>query len=65
MVGNEKGDAQADIAASALKIEAVYSYPYQNHATMETMNATAKWIPTRYEVWCPTQNAEAALVGCA
>lgn len=65
VVGNENGDAKAAIAASARKIEAVYSYPYQNHATMETMNATAKWTPTRCEVWCPTQNGEAALAGCA
>ena len=65
MVGNENGDAKAAIAASARKIEAVYSYPFQNHATMETMNATAKWTPTRCEVWCPTQNGEAALAGCA
>ncbi len=64
-VGNENGDAKAAIAASVRKIEAVYSYPYQNHATMETMNATAKWTPTRCEVWCPTQNGEAALAGCA
>jgi isoquinoline 1-oxidoreductase beta subunit len=65
VMGNENGDAKAAIAASARKIEAVYSYPYQNHATMETMNATAKWTPTRCEVWCPTQNGEAALAGCA
>ena len=65
VVGNENGDAKAAIAASARKIEAVYSYPFQNHATMETMNATAKWTPTRCEVWCPTQNGEAALAGCA
>lgn len=65
VVGNENGDAKAAIAASARKIEAVYSYPYQNHATMETMNATAKWTPTRCEVWCPTQNGEAALAACA
>jgi len=65
IVGNENGDAKAAIAASARKIEAVYSYPFQNHATMETMNATAKWTPTRCEVWCPTQNGEAALAACA
>ena len=64
-VGNENGDAKAAIAGSARKIESVYSYPYQNHATMETMNATAKWTPTRCEVWCPTQNGEAALAACA
>ena len=65
VVGNANGDARAAIAGSARKIEAVYSYPYQNHATMEPMNATAKWTPTRCEVWTPTQNGEAALAACA
>ncbi|MES2941386.1 MAG: molybdopterin cofactor-binding domain-containing protein [Pseudomonadota bacterium] len=65
VVGNENGDARAAIAASVRKIEAVYSYPYQNHATMEPMNATAKWTPERCEVWTPTQNGEAALAACA
>jgi isoquinoline 1-oxidoreductase subunit beta len=65
VVGNENGDARAAIAASARKVEAVYSYPFQNHATMETMNATAKWTPERCEVWTPTQNGEAALAACA
>jgi isoquinoline 1-oxidoreductase beta subunit len=61
VIGNANGDAKAAIASSARKIEAVYSYPFQNHATMETMNATAKWTPERCEVWTPTQNGEAAL----
>ena len=65
VVGNANGDARAAIATSARKIEAVYSYPHQNHATMETMNATAKWTPTRCEVWAPTQNGEAAFAACA
>ena len=65
VVGNANGDARAAIAGSARKIEAVYSYPYQNHATMEPMNATAKWTPRRCEVWAPTQNGEAALAACA
>ncbi|MET0267727.1 MAG: molybdopterin cofactor-binding domain-containing protein [Duganella sp.] len=60
-VGNANGDAKAAIAASKRKIEAVYSYPWQNHATMETMNATVLWTPQRCEVWTPTQNGEAAL----
>ncbi len=64
VVGNANGDAKAAIAASARKLEAVYSYPHQNHATMETMNATAKWTPTRCEVWAPTQNGEAAFAAC-
>ncbi|MCB1511302.1 MAG: xanthine dehydrogenase family protein molybdopterin-binding subunit, partial [Hyphomicrobiaceae bacterium] len=64
-VGNKNGDADAAIAKAAKKVEAVYSYPYQNHATMEPMNATAKWTPDKCEVWCPTQNGEAALAAAA
>lgn len=64
ILGNSNGDARAVLASSARKLEAVYSYPYQNHATMETMNATAKWTPERCEVWAPTQNGEAAFAAC-
>ncbi|CUT10872.1 Isoquinoline 1oxidoreductase beta subunit EC 139916 [Bradyrhizobium sp.] len=59
-VGNKNGDAKAAIATAAKKIEAVYSYPYQNHATMEPMNATALYTADKCEVWCGTQNGEAA-----
>ena len=31
-VGNQNGDVKAAIAGAAKKVEAVYSYPYQNHA---------------------------------
>jgi isoquinoline 1-oxidoreductase beta subunit len=64
-VGNQAGDAPAVLAAAATRLEAVYRYPYQNHATMEPMNATARWTPERCEVWCPTQNGEAALEAAA
>jgi isoquinoline 1-oxidoreductase beta subunit len=64
-VGNSNGDAATALAAASRKVEAVYSYPYQNHATMETMNATARWTPERCEVWTPTQNGEAALAATA
>ena len=60
VIGNSVGDAPTAIAGSARKIEAVYSYPHQNHACMETMNATVKWTPEKCEVWVPTQNGEAA-----
>jgi isoquinoline 1-oxidoreductase beta subunit len=60
-VGNRQGDARAAIAGAARRVEAVYSYPHQNHACMEVMNATAVWTPERCEVWTPTQNGEAAL----
>src|SRR6266513_2375229 len=33
-IGNQQGDAKAAIANAAKKVEAVYSYPFQNHATM-------------------------------
>jgi isoquinoline 1-oxidoreductase beta subunit len=65
VVGNANGDAKAAIASSARKIEAVYSFPWLNHATMETMNATAIWTAERCEVWTPTQNGEAALAATA
>ncbi|EKE79023.1 isoquinoline 1-oxidoreductase subunit beta [Oceanibaculum indicum P24] len=60
-VGNSNGDAEAALARAERTVEAVYSYPFQNHATMEPMNATAVWTEDRCEVWCPTQNGEAAL----
>ena len=37
--------------------------PYQNHACMEPMNATALYTADKCEVWGPTQNGEAALRG--
>ncbi len=59
-VGNSNGDAKAAIAGAAKKVEAVYNYPYQNHAAMEPLNATAIWTSDKCEVWCGTQNGEAA-----
>jgi isoquinoline 1-oxidoreductase beta subunit len=54
------GDAKGTFAGAAKKVEAVYAYPFQNHAPMEPMNATAKYTADRCEVWVPTQNGEAA-----
>jgi isoquinoline 1-oxidoreductase beta subunit len=59
-IGNENGDAKGAIASAAKKVEAFYDYPYQNHATMEPMNATALYTADKCEVWCGTQNGEAA-----
>ncbi|MGH8732393.1 MAG: xanthine dehydrogenase family protein molybdopterin-binding subunit, partial [Burkholderiales bacterium] len=59
-VAVDRGDPKAAIAGAAKKVEAVYAYPFQNHAPMEPMNATAKYTPDRCEVWVPTQNGEAA-----
>jgi isoquinoline 1-oxidoreductase subunit beta len=64
-VGNTNGDVKQGLASATKTVEAVYAYPYQNHATMEPMNATALWTPEGCEVWCPTQNGEAALQAAA
>ena len=59
-IGNQNGDAKAAIASATKKVEAIYSYPYQNHAAMEPLNATALYTAEKCEVWCGTQNGEAA-----
>lgn len=70
-VGSSQGDVKAALAGAAKRVEAVYSYPHQNHATMEVMNATAlitpakPGTPERCEVWTPTQNGEAALAAAS
>ena len=60
-VGNSNGDVNTALAGAAKKVEAVYNYPYQNHAAMEPLNATALYTQDKCEVWCGTQNGEAAL----
>src|SRR5437870_6956425 len=52
-VRTQVGDVKSAIAGAATKVEAVYAYPFQNHAPMEPMNATAKYTPDRCEVWVP------------
>jgi isoquinoline 1-oxidoreductase subunit beta len=64
-VGNKAGDAKADLGNAKRKVEAVYSFPYLNHATMEPMNSTALYTADGCEVWSPTQNGEAALAAVA
>jgi isoquinoline 1-oxidoreductase beta subunit len=64
-VGNKAGDAKAAIDGAAKKVEAVYAFPWQSHANMEPMNATARFTPDKCEVWCGTQNGEAALAAAA
>jgi isoquinoline 1-oxidoreductase beta subunit len=64
-VGNKQGDAKDAIAKAAKKVEAVYSYPFQNHAAMEPMNATARYTADKCEVWTSSQNGEAALAAAS
>ena len=59
-VGNQAGDIKPALANAAKKVEAVYYYPYQNHAPMEPMNATARYTADKLDVWVPTQDGEAS-----
>src|SRR5262245_3962567 len=64
-VGNKSGDVKAALAGAAKTVEAVYSYPYQHHVTMEPQNATARYTADKCEVWAPCQNGEQALAAAA
>jgi isoquinoline 1-oxidoreductase beta subunit len=54
------GDAPKSLAASQKKMEALYEYPFQAHAPLETMNCTAHVHEGSCEIWVPTQAPEAA-----
>jgi len=60
-VGNQGGDVKAALAGAAKKVEAVYSYPYQHHVTMEPQNATALYTPDKCEAWASVQDGEQGL----
>jgi isoquinoline 1-oxidoreductase beta subunit len=64
-IGNQAGDVEDAFLHAGKTLKAVYSYPYQAHACMEPMNATAVWTKQRCEVWCPTQNGQTALSDAA
>jgi isoquinoline 1-oxidoreductase beta subunit len=65
VVGNQTGDVKAALAGAVKVVEALYTFPYRIHATMEPMNATALFTSDRCEVWAPTQNAEDSLRAAA
>jgi isoquinoline 1-oxidoreductase beta subunit len=65
VVGNRNGDVKSALSKAPKSVEAVYSYPYQNHAALEPLNATALYTPEKCEVWTGTQNGEAALAAVA
>ena len=60
------GDTTAAFATAAKVIEAEYSSPYLNHATMEPQTCTAWFKPDgTLEVWTSTQNAEASMAAAS
>jgi isoquinoline 1-oxidoreductase subunit beta len=65
VVARNEGDAPADLAGAANKLEAVYEVPFLAHATMEPMNCTVRLSPDRCEIWTGTQVITRAQGGAA
>lgn len=64
-LGQKHGDVPAGLANAAKVVEAVYASPFQNHATLEPMNCTAKFADGKVEVWVASQNGDATLAAAA
>lgn len=62
----DMGNVDEAFAGAAGMVEAEYSSPYLNHATMEPMTCTA-WFKDdgTLDVWTSTQNAEASMAAAA
>lgn len=54
------GDAHKSLASAAKKLDAVYEFPFQAHAPVETMNCVADVRAGSCEIWVPTQCPEVA-----
>ncbi|MGH9366369.1 MAG: molybdopterin cofactor-binding domain-containing protein [Thermoanaerobaculia bacterium] len=57
-VSRKVGDAEAALSAAATRLTATYRDPFQAHAPVEPMNATARVSAGRCEIWAPTQNPQ-------
>jgi len=51
----QDGDAEAALSKGATRLEATYEAPFQAHAAMEPVNATAHVEKDRCTIWAPTQ----------
>ncbi len=60
VVERNDGDVQKALKQAAKTVEAVYSMPYQAHACMEPMNATADVRADACDVYAPTQGQTGA-----
>jgi isoquinoline 1-oxidoreductase beta subunit len=59
------GDAAQALSQAASVLEAVYEVPYLAHACMEPMNCTVRGDEQGVEVWCGTQEPQAAQAAAA
>ena len=64
-IARNDGDARSTLASAGKIVEAEYFAPFLSHAPMEPMTCTAHVTADRFEVWAPTQNAEATLAAAA
>lgn len=64
-LGQKKGDVEAGLKGATKVVEAVYASPFQNHATLEPMNCTAKFADGKVEIWVASQNGDASLAAAA
>jgi isoquinoline 1-oxidoreductase beta subunit len=64
-VARNDGDVEAALARAAKSLDATYEVPYLAHACMEPMNCTARVTDSGCEVWCGTQNPQAAQAAAA
>ena len=62
---HQDGNVGAAFASATQVVEADYSVPYLEHATMEPMNCTALVTDDGFEVWASTQAPENALDAAA
>ena len=51
----QDGDTDAALSKAATRVEAAYELPFQAHAAMEPVNATAHVETDRCTIWAPTQ----------
>ena len=64
-VARNDGNVATALAHAATRLEAIYEVPYLAHACMEPMNCTARVTEEGCEVWCGTQNPQAAQTAAA
>lgn len=61
----DDGDVTQALSQAASVLEAVYEVPYLAHACMEPMNCTVRGDEQGAEVWCGTQEPQAAQAAAA
>jgi isoquinoline 1-oxidoreductase beta subunit len=54
------GDAEKNLPTAARQVEAIYEFPFQAHAPLETMNCIADVRANFCEIWAPTQTPTTA-----